>query len=1070
MLTVHHGNRLEALSAALARILSEPAGEALELDTVVIPNPGMGRWLALELARHLGVSAGIRFVSPRVFFWELLRAVVSDLPRESPFEPGVLAWRLYGFLARIDGDPALDPLRRYLASGACRQRWELAQVLATTFDRYLVHRPDVLLRWEKGDPDDDWQALLWRRVVSGTDGRHRARLAGMLLDALHREDARTALPRRLAVFGLPTMAAADVEILGAIATRIPVNVFLLNPCGEYAGDVQSRKVIARLAACDEVAAAALTEGNPLLASMGRQPLELFDRLLAFDPQLEDCSDAPADGTLLGAIQADIFRLRTRGTGDFPRTPLAAGDRSLVLHACHSPMREAEVLYDHLLDLFASDPTLEPGDVVVMATDVATYARCLQAICAAQPEERRLRISVADLGLRAERPLIEAFLGLLELPATRLEVDRVLGLLELDPVRRRFALGEEDLERVRSWLREARVCWGTDATSRAALGFPATAEHTWRFGLDRLLLGYAMPDVDGVTTEGLTPVAGIEGSEARAIGGLVAFGEAVMALPQELAGARTPAQWARVLSALFERFCDPGPEEEDAARAVREALFALETQAARGGMADEPIPLEVVRAVLAAALETRASSGTFLAGAITVCAPVPMRSIPFKVVCLLGMDVSSFPRADRLPSFDLLARQRRRGDPSRREDDRTLFLEALLSARQRLHISWTGRSLRDDTEIPPSVLVSELLEYIERGFDPPQGCPSVRAHVLVEHRLQAFSRVYFEPSPDKPGGYFSYRTDLCEALRQRSGGLRAPRPILESRLAEAEPGRRVVTPRDLAAAVENPARTLLRERLGIRLPADDELPTPREPLVLEGLEDYRLRSVVLESILRGHDLESLRTRLRGQGLLPHGVAGDVILERARQAVAPVARQVAPLLAPFTSLPLQSQIGEFLLAGTVDRLGPSGRVVYRPGDLRPVDRLRLWVSHLALQLAALPPERRTSWLVGRDATVTLRPLPPPEAASILATLLGVYWEALHRLVPLFPAASCACAAAGSGGEGLRKARQAYEGSSWARGDAGDPWVAYAWRGSDPLGEEFAELARAVWLPLLAEERSP
>lgn len=1075
MLTVHHGNRLEALADGLARLLASPGGGPLLEEVVVVPNAGMARWLALELAGRLGVCAAVRFVTPRAFFGELLRAVLPDADAASPFEPSALCWRLYAMLGRLDDGADFAPLRRYLAAGRPRERWQLATVLASTFDRYLLYRPGTVLRWEAENADGDWQARLWRRVVAGAGGGHRARLARRLREALAGGEPLPGLPPRLAVFGLPAMAPADVELLGAIASRVPVDLFLLNPCGEYAGDIRSRKVIARLAACDEAEAASFTEGNPLLASWGRQPLALLDRLLALEPTLVDYPHPPDETTLLGVVQADIFRLRSRdGSGD-ARVPIRSDDRSIMFHVCHSPMREAEVLYDHLLDLFATDPALEPGQVIVMAPDVAAYARCLEAVCAAQPEECRLRITVADLGLRAERPLVEAFLGLLELPGTRLEVDRVFRLLELDAVRRRFGLGDEDLERARTWLREAGVCWGADATSREALGLPASAEHTWRFGLDRLLLGYAMDPGGEAPIDPLVPVDGVEGSEARSIGGLVAFGEAVIGLQRELADPHTPAEWAVLLGSVLDRFCDPGPDEQDAARAVREALAALAEDAARGGAAGEEVPLEVVRQALAAALESRATGGTFLSGGVTVCAPVPMRSIPFAVVCLLGMDVGSFPRADRLPGFDLLARERRPGDPSRRADDRTLFLEALLSARRRLYVSWTGRSIRDDTEIPPSVLVGELLDYLERCFAPPPGSESVRAHLVVEHRLQPFSRVYFTPRADGSVRHFSYAREPCAALRERARNPRQPRPLVQGRLPEAERARRNLRLEDLADALENPARTLLRERLGVRLLAEPELPTAREPLVVDGLGFHRLREMALAGLLRGWDRERIRLLLRGRGLLPHGAAGDVVAERAVRGAEPIAREVAARLPASTTVAIDWRSGDFVLSGTIDRLGPNGRVVHRAGAIRPSDRLRLWVWHLALQVTApeglAPVSRLIGWNESKRATETLvlEPVPRREAEALLAALLAIYWESLHRLVPSFPRAGYAYATAKSDETGLRGARRAYEGSDYQPGDRHDRWVAYAWRAVDPIDAEFAQVARALWGPLLAADRS-
>ncbi len=612
MLVLHHGNRLEALADGLVDLLRHPAAPPLVPEVVVVQNAGMARWVAMRLARALGVAANVRFPLPAAYVWDVFRRLLADVPPAAALEPARATWHLMALLATLEDAPRFAPLRRWLDGADERGRWELARRIADLFDQYLVHRPDWIRAWECGD-DEGWQAELWRRLVARADPRHRVRLADEFARTLDAAAvARAGLPPRLALFGIPTLAPLHLDVFAALADHLDVHVFLLNPCREYWGDIVAERDLVRRAGAREPAALHLEVGNSLLASLGRQGRDFLDLVLA---RLERPAGreaerfvAPAGDGMLPAIQADLLALRERGTAAHPATPAAADDRSIQAHACHGPMREVEVLHDQLLALFEAHPDLRPADVVVMTPDVETYAPCVEAVFATAPPDRYIPFAIADRSVRAESPLVEVFFELLALPGGRYEATRLLAVLEHAAVRRRFELGEADLPAVRAWLRTSGIRWGIDAASRARLGLPAVAEHTWRFGLDRLLLGYALAGEDERLFAGLLPCEGVEGTEARALGRLARFAEAAFTLDRDLAAPRPVAAWADTLVALLDAFVAPGDDaEEAAAQAIRSALDAMRADAADAGFT-APVALDVVVAHLREALDAPRPSG------------------------------------------------------------------------------------------------------------------------------------------------------------------------------------------------------------------------------------------------------------------------------------------------------------------------------------------------------------------------------------------------------------------------------------------------------------------------------
>jgi exodeoxyribonuclease V gamma subunit len=1044
MLTVVQGNRLETLAERLVAVLRADPLPPLVPEIVVVQSGGMARWLAMRIASRLGVCANVRFPFPAALLWEIARALVPGVPAAPALEPAVMTWHLLALLDALPTDAAFAPLRTALGAGDERHRFALARRLADLFDQYLVYRPDWIAAWERGE-ETHWQAALWRRLVAREPGAHRARIWARVAP-----DAKTAaLPARIAIFGISALPPAELEAFARLATHIDVRLFVLNPCREYWGDVVAERDVPRRAAGRDAARLHLATGNPLLASLGRQGRDFIDRVQEHAAAEVDLFEEPDTQTLLGCLQSDVLHLRDRRDAA-ERPVLPAADDSVQAHACHTPMREVEVLHDRLLALFAADPTLTPADVVVMTPAIERYAPCIEAVFATAPPERRIPFTVADVSLRAESAVVEAFLELLELPESRYEASRLVALLAVDAVRRRFGMTEADLALVRRWVRESGVRWGADAAQRAALGLPGIAEHTWRFGLDRLLLGYAMRGEGRYCVGGVLPYDDVEGTPARALGRLAAFADAACGLCERLAAPRPPGDWATVLGALLEEFFAPDADEDEAAlAAVRAALGALADSASRAGFT-APVSLALVRAELGRALEAPTRTGRFLAGSVTVCAMVPMRSIPFAVVCLLGMNDDAFPRANRAPSFDRMAEAPRRGDRNRRDDDRYLFLEALLSARRCLYVSWVGRSIRDNRLLPPSVVVSELLDYVERAYG---------RSLIVEHPLQAYSRRYFDGSRPE---LRSFAAERCAATRQLAPG--GSVPAFVRRLPEAGEEWRTVDVEQLVRFWMGPARYLLRERLGLRLDEAEDMVESREPFVLEGLGRWTLRARLLEWRLAGHPCAAALPVMRAAGLLPHGRVGEVVFGRTCEEIEQFARRVegARAGAPLAPLAVDLALGPVRLRGTLGDVSRTGLVTVRVGTMRAKDRVALWIRHLVLGCLAPAGVACQSRLIGETEEVTLGPVAAP--VDTLGVLAQRYWEGLHRPLPFFP--ESALAAFRRPQDPLGAARQRFAGEHLPEG--ADPYVDLAFRGVAPLGREFLDLARAVFGPLEASAR--
>ena len=823
----------------------------------------------------------------------------------------------------------------------------------------------MIMAWEGGESgtgDEAWQSELWRMIRKESKAVHVAAYREEILKKLlHTSETDAALPRRIAIFGISTLPIFYLDFFNTLSRTLEINGFFMNPCREFWGDIRSGSEAGRMVQRVrerthryEVTREDLyiEEGNSLLASFGKQGRHFFTYLTNLAAEIRESFIEPGEETLLTTLQSDVLNLRDRVGKGIPGKSPAKDDDSLRIHSCHGPIREIEVLHDQLLQMFTEDPGLLPKDILVMAPDIETYTPLIEAVFSAGntkgfPSGREVLIpfSIADRSLSHGSTLLQAFLAILELHGSRFGLSLVLSILDATPVQRRFRLDEADRVTIRRWIIEAGVRWGIDAEDRERAGLPSFQENTWRAGLDRLLLGYAMPRSGECMFQGVVPYDDIEGKDTLILGRFLDFIETLFSEVTALGQARTLGSWSDTLSALLDKMFDSSEQEE--AEDLRVILSSLEDlrkieEKGEGGF-PESADFAVIKAHLTGTLEKTGLQYGYLIGGVTFCALVPMRSMPFHVICLLGMNNADYPRHSREVDFDLMVHKPRRGDRSRRDDDRYLFLEAILSARKTLYISYCGQSSEDNSILPPSVLVSEMLDYLEQGFDKGE---KIRDRVLTTHHLQAFHPSYFTGDAK----LFSYSEENCRAAHALIDPSREAPRFFTGMLPDPEPGWREFQVADMKSFFRNPSRFLMEKRIGLSLVESPELPEDRERFRIEGLEGYLFGQTLLEVALSGKDPLALLPAAMAAGELPHGTAGVCHFEELCRDVRSFAENADPQLRNRRPSPLELdiEIGGFHLEGRIDSFYEAGLIHYRYANLKASDHLRVWIDHLLWHL--------------------------------------------------------------------------------------------------------------------------
>lgn len=1089
-------NRFGILLDALVDGLEREPGGPFVAQQVIVPSTAVGRRIELALADRHGICANVEFSYLAQWLWRQIRLLVPEVREDSPFAPEVLAWRVHEALGDSGFVSAHARLATYLGGADAVMRLELARRIAQLIEQYITYRPDFLDAWSAGRrapianlegaaaEDEAWQAALWRRLAKeiGTDREHPSVAFFRRIETMSEDAVRKAgLPQSAHVFGLPALAPLHLAILRRLARWTDLRLYVLNPCQEYWFEVIDPKRLASLTAAGK--AEHHEAGNSLLAAWGRQTQAHIDLLLSGDSESEDPAFAfePAPGeALLARLQNSILALEELPAGSIS---LASGDRSVEVHVGHSLTRELEVLHDQLLMLFAGANAPRPGDILVVTPHLDDAAPLIDAVFGTAPEGRRIPYAITGQAQRRVNPIARALDSVIALTAGRHPASAVFDLLMQEPVAARFGMATESLESVRAWIEEAGIRWGLEAEQRNDFGLPASEDHTFADGLQRLYLSYAM----GETAAGIDGRIGSgnpEGQRAVALGSFWRFVEELRQLRRDWRVANNAQGWRDALGNALARFVAEAPEWSEDFRAVQSAIAALHDQMERGGL-KTAVPLEVVRSALGELLDESARGGV-PTGRVTFSSISSLRNLPYRIVCAIGMNDGVFPTAGRALEFDLVALAPRRGDRQRRLDERNLFLDLVLAARERLYLSYTGRSVRDNSRKPPSVLVAELLDYVVRACSAQTADESaVRKRLVVEHPLQPFSAEYFDPRNDPRRR--SFNAEYCEALQHKGkASTVATLPIKAEEDEEEEtapdiglslfpaplpppgPEWRTVRLEQLCDFFLSPCRYLLRDRLGIALGEREEELTDEEPFLPDPSSRRAIARRLLDPALEGASEGALLELARSGNEYPAGPLGDATLASEIRALWRFARGLreerATALVPHAAaLSFRIEGEEWRLEGALGDLRPGGLVRYRYDDVKASDYLAGWIDHLFL--CATRPEAAagtTRWH-SRDGVFVLGPY--EEARERLAELVTLYRQGLREPLRFFPRSAWALVK----GEDAKNKWYSY----WrpAFGESQYPPYRLALRGvQDPLDHRFADLAKRILAPLHGHVSDP
>ncbi|HEY5196032.1 MAG TPA: exodeoxyribonuclease V subunit gamma [Solirubrobacteraceae bacterium] len=1080
MLQIHRSERADGLVDALGLLLADPLPDPFAPEVVAVPSRGMERWLTQRLSSTLGASPGRRdgvcanidFPFPRRLSGDAVATASGIDPALDPWLPERAVWPLLEVIDACLAEPWLHALAAYLggpndpARDASRdpvrraRRLRSASHITGLYDRYAVHRPEMLRAWLAGEetdgaghplPDDAvWQAELWRALRRRIGEPGPAERVDAACARIRCDPDVVGLPQRVSLFGLTRLPSGLLHVLRALAAARDVHLFLLHPSPAlWSGVARAREhtphatnVVRR----DEDPTADLPT-NRLLASWGQDAREMQLVVAAAgdpagDPDTVD-HHHPVDhttGSLLARIQADVRADRPAPGAPLPgeedqRPVLDRADRSLQIHSCHGRARQVEVLRDAILHELAENPGLEPRDVIVMCPDIETFAPLIAATFGAGevspddvddplPADGRpadLRVRLADRALLQTNPILGLVSQLMALVGARVTASEVLDLADREPVRRRFRLDDDDLAKIQDWVSTSGIRWGLDAAHRAPFKLDALPTGTWRAGLDRVLTGVAMTEDEQRLFAGVLPLDDVGSGSIDLAGRLAELVDRLETALEGLGQTQTIDAWAGAIAGAADLLSVPAPAESWQRSELQRLLDDVVREATVAGAVNPTVlaPAEV-RALLADRLRGRPTRANFRTGHLTICTLVPMRSVPHRVVCLLGLDDGMFPRQAPRDGDDLMLEHPHVGDRDPRSEDRQMLLDAVLAATDRLIITYTGNDERTNTPRPPAVPVGELLDLVDetaRTAERP-----ARDQVLVRHPLQPFDPRNFASGALVRERTWSFDPVTLEGARALGQPRTQPGPFLAHPLPPA-----LATHLELENVVRfvgHPVRAFLRQRLGISVADYSEELVDAMATELDGLGKWAVGQRLLDALLAGVEPRTASLAEIARGTLPPGALGLPVIRQVfpiAERLAGRARALVEGAPPPASIDVHVALSDGRsLTGTVPGVHGDLLLTATYSRLAAKHRLAAWVRLLALT-AGHPDRHFAAASVGRGqmsapaAIARIAPLAEDAAGrreaavAQLESLVELYDRGMREPLPLYCLTSAAYAEA-------------------------------------------------------------
>lgn len=938
---------MENLVEKLSVSLSETCGSVFEPEIIVVQSNGMEKYLSLELSKRLGIASNFLFLYPNSMLEYCLEK--TEVLKKKFIKPSndIYTWAIMELIFEFKDNKIFNEILDYVKTDdqkiSIEKLYQLSEKISRLFKEYQIFRPEWILLWEENENESGWQSFLWNRLAKKLELDSLVKSAHKIMNEFQEDDKiLKKLPKRISVFGIFSLPKIYLDSLNFFSKTCEVNLYLLNPCMEYWGEILSEKKIDRIKRKSDETNLYLDPGNSLLASFGETGKVFFDILNEYEiNRFDDFFISPMETSILSCIQYSILNLFNYSNKE--KFKISSFDKSVRIHSCHSPMREMEILKDNILYVLDSDDQIEISDIIVMIPDIEKYSPYIKAVFGRTNDDKKIPFSIADRSAKSENKGLDCFFGILGIFISRFEASLVVDLLEDKIIHEKFGLNEKSVEKIKKWVFDLRISWGLDSEFKKNMNFSQDNSGTWKKGLDILCLGHALSPDSNICFSSLFPLVEIDSSDQEALSGLMEFYFKIKKYYEIIKGnSYFVSEWVEILTGLCDDFLFFENKNEFDFINLKKIFTDLKEEAL-DSKSQIKVPFSVMYQRIEKLMSSPSSGYGFLDGRLTFCAMLPMRSIPFQMIAVCGLNEGDFPRSYFPPDFDLMAKFPRKGDRHIRDDDKYLFLETIISARKYLYLSYIGNDIKTDSIIPPSSVLSELTDYIQDNFISDK---DIIKQITRNHFAPSFSSAYFKfDNPleaDSNDSIFSYSKRFMELSKdifseEKTSFVFNDEPLKRDEESSSE----FIDINSITGFFKNPQRFYLKIN-SIETGTDFEFFEDREIFNPDGLLNYLISNDLFNMFLEGNEEDICQMILKSRNMLPYGKTGIIYYNKLKEEILYFLSMLKTYLINMKKISLDVNFENTRVKGSID-LYDGDIVLFRYGKIKPVNIIELWIKH-------------------------------------------------------------------------------------------------------------------------------
>ncbi len=1051
MLKLIYSNNYSSLKEELIKELNQKKLNSPFAKRIFLTQTqGMQKWLSLEITKKNNIFASFEFININDVFLRLY-SLLNNKKIYGLYNKNTLKWLIAEIIT--NNKTELDLIEKYLAEENASgqkdtnsaktisdyKREQLATKIADLFDQYMIFRPELIRAWNKGEsfykePElakhEKWQQRIWQEVKQKLAPFEEDRTT-MMAEIIHKLQQNSNLKSKiraefgnfLPVFGFSMMPSFYLDLFINLANFIDISFYLMNPCREYWYDIRKIKDINRarfkkaqktdslqiknltaridLLAENELAQELLhfETGNTLLASFGKIGRDFFENLLEKD--IYEDEEQPfrefgneSNNSILNCIKNDLLNLK-----ETPQN--ITSDDSIKIISCHSKLREVEVLRNYLLDLFNHNPSLKANDILVLAPSISEYASFIDAVFkVSKQDELYIPYTISKKHLSGLNSPLGVISRILELAANRAEVNQIYQIITAKPIREKFNFSDEDLVNIQRWLENSGIKWQFKNENESNF----KERFSWDKGLEKIMLSHAMQEKEGEEFNQNIPFANFTLGESKAFGDFYEIVEAIFKLLKHSHTKKPINYFIKLFTELADILFTESESEDKHNLSFKQILkniklriepFSDSQKNQELGITEQEIYFEVFCNFLKSQIaHSVREDDLFMHKGISFASLIPMRSIPFKVIYLLGMDNDSFPRKNNFSDFDLIHLKPQRGDRDIRESDLYLFLETLLSAKEKLYISYVGKDVKDDSERMMSTTIRTLLDYLQANYG------IVEEEFIIQHHLQPFSKAYLDGSDEK---FFTYEEFFSSNRNSENKHDKEKKDSNSSDKRENSNSlAKEISFKDFALFFKENTKFYYEKILqGIILEPAQSLESS-ELIEPNNLENYSLLQEVINVNLKKKNLAWTKLKADSMGKIPYGNFGDLYFREknitAEQLIATIKEKLSYNLEDYQLKRFDYTYKDLKISDIGALVCEKEALLFYPSKLNAKQKIEAMLIQL---LCNLKFGDFNTVLVALDDAVKFNSASNPE--ELFEELYKIYLDGTKKALPFFPESS-------------------------------------------------------------------